>query len=96
MHDDPDPDALTSGYLLSLIAKHFSVTSRIVYSGGINRSENKEMVTKFGLKVHPYKKKEEQKYDLLALVDTQPHKSNHALYQKKIPILFLTITTLCS
>ena len=34
MHDDPDPDALASAYLLSLIAKKFLLSTRIVYAGG--------------------------------------------------------------
>ena len=53
----------------------------------ISRSENQQMVRQLKLKIYPYQDNEEIKYNFTALVDTQPQKKNHALYQKKKPTL---------
>ena len=47
-HDYPDPDALASaGGLHLMLERRFGVHSRIVYSGAVERAENREMVRHF-------------------------------------------------
>ncbi|TAN39105.1 MAG: hypothetical protein EPN23_00570 [Verrucomicrobia bacterium] len=44
-HDYPDPDALASAAAMHLLLKEkFGVASRIVFSGMVNRAENREML----------------------------------------------------
>jgi len=44
-HDYPDPDALASAAAMHLLLKEkFGMASRIVFSGRVNRAENREMI----------------------------------------------------
>lgn len=44
-HNNPDPDALATGWALKfLLEKKFKVSSELVYGGIITRAENQAMV----------------------------------------------------
>lgn len=77
-HDYPDPDALASGFALYQIAKHsFNINARMVYSGIIGRTENKEMVRILSIPFHQFKTRDLRTYPHIALVDTQPEFENN-------------------
>ncbi|MEZ5335710.1 MAG: NAD-binding protein [Methanolobus sp.] len=45
VHDNPDPDAISSALALKTIATHFNVISDIIYHGEIGHQENKALLT---------------------------------------------------
>jgi len=44
VHDAPDPDAFGSAFGLSLILKHFGISSKILYRGEVSHPQNKTMI----------------------------------------------------
>ena len=86
-HDHPDPDCIASAIILEDIAKHFRITSRIVYGGKISRVENQTMIKLLKPKLYPYQKGEEKQYDLTAIVDTQKEMGNNSFPKQIIPDL---------
>jgi len=80
LHDQPDPDALASGWLLQRIAEHLGREGIIVYGGGLNRAENLAMVRLLEIPANPIRGKgpPRRKGDLYALVDTQPRAENNS------------------
>ncbi len=78
-HNYPDPDALASAYALQYLAyKGFGIRSKIVYGGIIGRTENEAMVEVLKLPVHKLKSSDFNKYNNVALVDTQPGFKNNS------------------
>lgn len=83
-HDYPDPDALASACALQhLVERGFGVRSRIVYGGIIGRSENREMVKILRLPVYRLHTSDFDKFEHVALVDTQPSFGNNSFPQKR-------------
>ena len=82
LHDNPDPDAIAAGWLLAEIAASVGIRCRILYSGNINRAENRAMVQLLKAPLHkldnPNEKLRYLKTDRYALVDTQPGVGNNA------------------
>jgi nanoRNase/pAp phosphatase (c-di-AMP/oligoRNAs hydrolase) len=80
IHSNPDPDALASAYVLGFIAEKLSgIKTSIAYSGDIGRIENKVMVRELGIRLKQLSKIKFSKYDLVAMVDTQPHAGNNEM-----------------
>lgn len=79
-HDFPDPDTIASalalGWLLSALR---SVETTIGYGGIIGRAENKAMIKQLGIKMKRTSSRDFEKYDLVALLDTQPEVGNHCV-----------------
>ncbi len=72
-HTNPDPDSLASGLGLALLAKEkLGLSSEMGLCGRIMRAENKEMVRSLGIKLVPMQDLRLERYDCLAVVDTQP------------------------
>jgi nanoRNase/pAp phosphatase (c-di-AMP/oligoRNAs hydrolase) len=86
-HNNPDPDAIASAYMLDLICKSLGKRSKIVYGGLLTRSENKMMVNLLKIPLYRYKDKEEKEFDHLALVDTQAHASNNVFPKDVAPLI---------
>jgi nanoRNase/pAp phosphatase (c-di-AMP/oligoRNAs hydrolase) len=83
-HDYPDPDALASAYALQHLAERtFGIKGRIVYGGIIGRSENREMAKILRLPIHRVHATDFEKYQTVALVDTQPGFGNNSLPPKR-------------
>jgi nanoRNase/pAp phosphatase (c-di-AMP/oligoRNAs hydrolase) len=80
-HDNPDPDALSSGKTLATLFKEaWGISSRLVYSGLVGRAENKVML----LLLTPEWEQVDvvtdlEDYSAVALVDTQPGTGNNCL-----------------
>ena len=81
LHDNPDPDAIASGFLLARLAEHLGVKARMFYGGKLGRAENRAMA---GLLRIPLKNLETSRArfrrgDRFAMVDTQPGAGNNSL-----------------
>ena len=86
MHDNPDPDAMSSAYALKTIAESFDVETTIYYGGEIGHEGNKLMVEllKWNFeKITEHKKYIIRKYDKIALID-MPNISNTTIYPSEI------------
>ena len=84
MQNNPDPDAIAAACALRELAKrNGGVSCRLAYGGTIGRAENRELVNYLGFAFHPFAEVNpevnHQKYDLIALVDTQPSAGNNPL-----------------
>jgi nanoRNase/pAp phosphatase (c-di-AMP/oligoRNAs hydrolase) len=80
-HDNPDPDSLASGAVLStLFETKWGVRVYMGYSGLIDRAENKAMLRLLTPKWVPLEGLGDlRKYPAIALVDTQPGAGNNSL-----------------
>ena len=85
-HDYPDPDTIASalglGWLLGELA---GLETTIGYGGVIARAENKTMIKQLGIKMRRTTRADFKKYDLVALLDTQPEVGNHCLPAERPP-----------
>jgi len=76
-HNDPDPDAIGAALgLAELLQRRADVSSTIAYSGILGRAENKAMVEHLQIPLRPLHTVDCDRYDLVALVDTQPGHGN--------------------
>jgi nanoRNase/pAp phosphatase (c-di-AMP/oligoRNAs hydrolase) len=79
IHNNPDPDALASAFALSYLAQKLNnINTSIAYGGNIGRTENRIMVSQLAIKLKQIGKIKYSKYDLIAMVDTQPNAGNNS------------------
>jgi nanoRNase/pAp phosphatase (c-di-AMP/oligoRNAs hydrolase) len=79
-HDHPDPDAMASAAGLQFLIKHtLERKSRIVYSGQVERPENRAMKAYLRTTLSHLPNKLFERDITLILVDTQPGAGNHPL-----------------
>ncbi len=84
IHTNPDPDAIASASALKYLAdKLYGIECSIAFSGNINRSENRAMVKELNIQMKQIAKINWDKYDRVALVDTQPGSGNNVLPEDK-------------
>lgn len=86
-HDNPDPDAMASGKVLSTLLKSaWGISADLVYQGLVARAENKAMLN---LLVPEWKQVDTivdfERYSAIALVDTQPGAGNNSLPDQSPP-----------
>lgn len=85
-HDNPDPDALSSGLGFSRLLAFWGIPSHLIYSGLVSRAENKAMLR---ILTPEWEYNEEIPdlgvYSAVALVDTQPNAGNNDLPPEVIP-----------
>lgn len=87
-HDNPDPDALASAALLSLLLRrHLKQKVTIGYGGIIGRAENREMVKILKLELSRLRYLSFKNYSRFALVDAQPGTGNNQLPESIVPDL---------
>ncbi|BDC36334.1 DHH family phosphoesterase [Candidatus Methanoliparum sp. LAM-1] len=72
VHDNPDPDALSSAITLKFIAKSVSVDSDIFYKGNIGHQENRSFVNLLDIDLKKMDESIIDIYDTVAFVDTVP------------------------
>ena len=83
VHTNPDPDAIASAAALQHLVKGLlKVEASIAYSGNVGRAENREMLKKLKIHMKQIKRINFDKYDRIALVDTQVGAGNHPLPDK--------------
>ncbi len=88
LHDNPDPDAVASGWILGRIAAFAGAHYRIIYGGRIRRAENLAMVRELNIPLHGLERSGKDirflKTDRYALVDTQPASGNNSFPHARI------------
>lgn len=80
LHNNPDPDAMASGFALGyLVEKLYDMRATLVYGGLIGRAENQAMVRELKIPLKKISRIRIESYDVVAMLDTQPGAGNNAL-----------------
>jgi nanoRNase/pAp phosphatase (c-di-AMP/oligoRNAs hydrolase) len=86
MQDNPDPDSIASAVALRKLANSLgNVQCSIAYGGTVGRSENRALVRYLDLNLRHCDEVEFEKFDLIAMVDTQPGTGNNSLPPGIVP-----------
>jgi nanoRNase/pAp phosphatase (c-di-AMP/oligoRNAs hydrolase) len=84
IHNNPDPDAIASSAALGYLTRQISdVKPSIAYGGTIGRIENRTMISRLHIRLKQIRRIKYNKYDLIALIDTQPCAGNNDFPAKK-------------
>ena len=85
-HDNPDPDALASAAALKyLAATLLEKEAHIVLGGIVGRAENRAMLTYLNITLVPVSEVRLNGDTAVALVDTQPGRTNNSLPERIVP-----------
>lgn len=86
LQDNPDPDSIASGVALRVLV-HSVGAARCTLACGdtVGRAENRELVHYLALHLHVFREVEPDRFDLIALVDTQPGTGNNPLPAGRLP-----------
>lgn len=85
-HDNPDPDALASAFALAAVLTHLTdVECEVGYAGIIGRAENRAMLRELELVPTRIHGDTLERFDAIALVDTQPGFGNNSLPEGQQP-----------
>ena len=85
-HDNPDPDALASAFVLEVVLRAIVEAEVTVgYAGIIGRAENRAMIHELDLAPVALDGLELAQFDAIALVDTQPGFGNNSLPADALP-----------
>jgi nanoRNase/pAp phosphatase (c-di-AMP/oligoRNAs hydrolase) len=79
VHDNPDPDSISSALALSQIAASVDTEASIIYHGEISRQENRAFVNLLHIDLIHVDAIDPRDYDMLALVDTGTPGANNPL-----------------
>ncbi len=79
VHDNPDPDAISSALALQHIGDSFDVTSSILYHGEIGHQENKAFVNLLGIDLNRMEELDLMDFDSIAMVDCAVPGANNML-----------------
>jgi nanoRNase/pAp phosphatase (c-di-AMP/oligoRNAs hydrolase) len=86
VQDNPDPDSLAAAVALRRLAKGLAnLQCSLGYGGTVGRGENRALVNYLGLNLRPCAEIDYSKFDLIALVDTQPGTGNNCLPEAVVP-----------
>ena len=78
LQDNPDPDAIASAAALKLLLKELAGCDTVIaHDGVVGRAENRSMLRYLGLNLRPAADIALDKFDLIAMVDTQPVFANN-------------------
>lgn len=84
--DNPDPDAIAAAVALRRLANSIGdIKCSIAHAGTIGRGENRALVRYLDLNLHPLANISFDQFDILALVDSQPHNGNLSLSAEIMP-----------
>jgi nanoRNase/pAp phosphatase (c-di-AMP/oligoRNAs hydrolase) len=90
MQDNPDPDSIAAAAALRRIANSIEgVQCSIAYGGKIGRGENRALVGYLGLNFRRIEEVDLERFDVIALVDTQPCTGNNSLPPEVTPAIVL-------
>lgn len=85
-HDYPDPDTIASALGLGwLMSELHGIEPTVGYGGIIGRAENKAMIKVLNIKMRRTSPADFKKFDLVALLDTQPEVGNHGVPVEHTP-----------
>ena len=85
-HDNPDPDSIASAWVLGRIARRFRISRvGLAYGGIIGRTENRTLIDMLRIPLKPIATFDVDRFDAIALVDTQPQAGNNSLPIHRTP-----------
>jgi nanoRNase/pAp phosphatase (c-di-AMP/oligoRNAs hydrolase) len=80
MQDNPDPDSLAAAMALRKLARsQANLNVSIACGGTVGRGENRALVKYLSMNLRPAAEVDYEKFDLVAMVDTQPGTGNNSL-----------------
>ena len=80
LHDNPDPDAIASGFALQYLCESlYDLKVTLAYGGLLTRAENRTMARLLNISLHKMNTIRFNKFDRIAMVDTQPGRGNNSL-----------------
>jgi len=86
LQDNPDPDAIASAAALKELAnQRFDVACSVAHGGVVGRAENRAMLKYLGLNMRRDEEVDVSKFDVIAMVDTQPGTGNNFLPNDIVP-----------
>lgn len=86
IQDNPDPDCIAAAVALRRLANNLAnVQCSITCGGTVGRGENRALVKYLGLNLRCPEELDFTKYDLIAMVDTQPATGNNSLPKGIVP-----------
>ncbi len=78
LQNNPDPDAIASAAALKLLLRELGGCETVIAHGGVvGRAENRSMLRYLGVTLRPADSAPLEKFDLVAMVDTQPGFGNN-------------------
>jgi len=78
LQDNPDPDAIASAAALKLLLREVAGCETVIaHDGVVGRAENRSMLRYLGTPMRPARETPVDKFDLVAMVDTQPGFGNN-------------------
>ncbi len=87
-HDNPDPDAIASGFALGeLLRVRTGATYTLAHGGVLGRAENRAMVRALKIPLVPFARLDVDDldaFDAVGLVDTQPGHGNHRVTREVV------------
>ncbi len=88
IHDNPDPDAISSAVALKEIAASRDVSSKLIFGGVVGHHENKAFVNLLNFDIEPSTEFRPEEYGTVALVDcSQPGVNNLLSHDTKVDIV---------
>ncbi len=76
-HENPDPDGIASAFALKFLARAYCrISAQVAFKGVIGRPENQMMIKRLHLKMFPLDSIRKKQFDVVALVDQQPRRTN--------------------
>jgi nanoRNase/pAp phosphatase (c-di-AMP/oligoRNAs hydrolase) len=89
-HDNPDPDALASAAALKFLVQELIGKEAVIAQGGIvGRAENRAMLTYLKIDLQPVAELSFAGDVQVALVDTQPGRTNNSLPPGRVPTVVI-------
>ena len=86
LQDNPDPDAIASAVALRKLCKVMAnIQCSIAHGGTVGRAENRALVKYLGLNLRPIQQLDITKFELFAMLDTQPGTGNNSLPEEIEP-----------
>ena len=90
MHDNPDPDSVSSAVTLAHIVKNrFNIPAAVKYRGIVGRAENRAMIRVLGLHISPLSASDFRPGVAFAVVDMQPGTGNCSLPKSCKPVIVI-------
>lgn len=94
LQDNPDPDAIASGFALKRIAEKYDIKSNIYYGGNIGRQQNKTLVNLLEtdlvrLKTADEVQKTISSFDKVALIEASIPSKNNILPANMVPNIII-------
>jgi hypothetical protein len=94
LQDNPDPDAIASGFALKRIAEKYNIKSNIFYGGNIGHQQNKALVNLLGTDLVQLKTADEvleiiSSFDKVALIEASIPSKNNILPANIVPHIII-------